>query len=122
VGVGVNMTPDEADHLGKRIINSFRGGPPLTDWREVLEPLDAGKAGTAYMRLRSATDAPSVKQFMDEYRKLDTTPTTTTGPCTRCDDTRFVPGPDIVHNAGTDHERRYSTVEPCRHCNRRSAA
>lgn len=108
------MTPNEADDLGKRIINSFRGGPPLSDWREVLAPLDAGTAGTAYMRLRTSSDAPTVKQFMDIYRSLDTVRPMDRPKCGDCGGCGWVQAEDRIENAGTDNERRYSQCKPCR--------
>ena len=65
------MTAQEADDLAKRIINAWRGGPPLNDWREELARLDAGMAGTAFVRLRrTIEDAPSIARFLAEYRAV----------------------------------------------------
>jgi hypothetical protein len=67
------MSPAEADDLAKRIINTWRGGPPLVEWRQELEQMDAGTAGTAYMRLkRTMEHAPSIARFWGEYNALDT--------------------------------------------------
>lgn len=67
------MTPTEADRLAKRIINTWQGAPPLPEWADTLEPLDAGTAGTAYIRLRNDSDAtPTIARYMAVYRSLDT--------------------------------------------------
>lgn len=67
------MTPDEADQLAKRIINTWHGGPPLAEWRDTLTELDAGTAGTTYVRLRAELDhAPSIARYLSEYRTLHT--------------------------------------------------
>jgi hypothetical protein len=59
----------EATDLAKRIINCWRGGPPLTEWIDELKRLDAGMAGTAYIRLRREHEhAPSIARFLAEYR------------------------------------------------------
>ena len=104
------MTPDDVDFLAKRIINSFRGGPPLQDWREELARLDAGRAGTAYERLRRHSDAPSIKRFLDEYNALDTDRPSELPRCVLCDGTGWVQAPDLV----LPDERRYTQLEPCR--------
>lgn len=63
------MTRDEATELAKRIINCWRGGPPLAEWIEELLPLDNGMASTTFVRLRRTLEhAPSVARFLAEYR------------------------------------------------------
>lgn len=107
------MTPAEADALAKRIINSFRGGPPLADWVEELTRLDAGRAGTAYARLRATLDhAPTIARFMVEYNALDTERPGTRPPCGDCGDTGWIDAPDRVW----PDERTSSQVKPCPHC------
>lgn len=106
------MTPTEADLLGKRIINCWRGGPPLAEWVEELTPLELGQAGTTYARLkRQLEHAPSIARFMAEYRTLDTHDASTRPvPCGWCSDGWVETRP---------HEFRgwvYSGVEPCPHC------
>lgn len=67
------MTLTEATELAKRIINTWRGGPPLTEWTDVLLELDAGTAGTAFIRLRNDTDhTPTIARYLAIYRSLHT--------------------------------------------------
>lgn len=67
------MTPLEADMLAKRIINTWRGGPPLTEWVGVLTTLDYGTAGTCFVRLRDDLEhAPSIAKWMHTYKSLRT--------------------------------------------------
>jgi hypothetical protein len=82
------MTPAEADALAKRIINTWRGGPPLREWIDTLQPLDAGTAGTAYIRLRGTSDqAPTIARYTAVYASLHTKPPNdTTHTCERCTD------------------------------------
>src|SRR5690606_18933814 len=89
------MTDTEGDDLAKRIINAFRGGPPLAEWRDVLAKLDAGRAGTAFVRLRGQLDyAPSIARFMAEYRALDTHDASTRTHCDTCGGSGWAPAPD----------------------------
>ena len=106
------MTPAEADELGKRIINNWRGGPPLAEWREELAELDAGKAGTAYVRLRRTLEhAPSIARFIAEYKSLDTDDASTKDKCGWC------------ANGWTETQRHlahghpYYGWQPCNRCN-----
>lgn len=106
------MTPTEADALAKRIINCWHGGPNIADWRDALEPLDAGRAGTAYARLRNERDhAPSIKAFRDTYNALDTHDGSIRK-CAECVDSGWV---DVVsrfeHNG-----LAYTGAEPCKRC------
>lgn len=112
------MTPTTADELAKRIINTWRSGPALTEWRDELETLDEGRAGTAFMRLRHTSEhSPSIARFISEYRALQTTDGSTEKvDCADCDNTGWVSAPDIVLNAGTDREYRNTQVRPCTRC------
>lgn len=68
------MTPNEAAHLVERIVQTWPTGTRGRIWTETLEPLDAGRAGTAYVRLRGeAENPPSPARFLAVYRSLDTT-------------------------------------------------
>lgn len=78
------MTRDEAEQLAKRIINTWRGGPPLADWVQILEPLEHGYAGTTYVRLRAQDEnPPTIARFLATYRGVrgptDTAPRRETG-------------------------------------------
>lgn len=107
------MNSTEADALAKRMINSFRGGPPLADWVEELTPLDVGRAGTAYARLRSTLDhAPTVARFMVEYNALDTERPGSRPACNDCEGTGWISAPDRVWP-----DNRHSTqCKPCSYC------
>jgi len=99
------MTSEEADTLGKRIINTFRLTPALPEWRDVLATLNHAQAMHTFERCRDTIDgALSIKRFRDEYRALHTN---------RAD------GPTCQHCAGTgwitattdDAPHRYA--KPC---------
>lgn len=70
------MTRQEAEDLAIRISQSFptrRGidGVAVDVWAEYLEPLDAGRAGTAYARLlRKLTAPPAIADFAAEYGQV----------------------------------------------------
>lgn len=67
------MTPSETAHLVERIVQTWPTGPRGRIWTETLEDLDAGRAGTAYVRLRNECEQPpSPGRFMAVYRSLDT--------------------------------------------------
>ncbi len=107
------MTHDEADAIAKRIINCWRGGPPLTEWIEELQRLDAGTAGTTYARLkRTSEHAPSIAKFIAEYNALDTHDASTkAAKCGWCDDTGWT--------ETRRHQARaqvYAGWEPCTRC------
>ena len=104
------MTTDEANDLAKRIINTWRSGPPLDVWREELARLDAGTAGTAYAKLRRTIEhAPSIARFLAEYNSLSTDRPDDRPPCLLCDNSGWIQATDLV----MPDERRYTTVRPC---------
>lgn len=107
------MNRDTADVLAKRIINCWRGGPPLVEWIDELERLDEGPAGTTFVRLRRSIEhAPSIARFMAEYNSLHTDDASTRGPvCGWCDNTGWTQ--TRPHQA---HGVAYSGVEPCDRC------
>lgn len=110
------MTDDEARDLATRFIDTWPGGTKAYIWRETLEPLDAGRAGTAYVKLRREHEhgkAPNPGQFMVAYNALNVA----TGPskpndCIRCDD-GWVEVHGLTHATGTEHERPVSGLKPC---------
>jgi hypothetical protein len=107
------MTREEASELAKRIINCWRGGPPLAEWTDELQRLDAGQAGTAYVRLkRELENAPSIARFIAEYRALNTHDGGNVKPkCGWCSDGGWIPTQRHEFKGGV-----YSGVEPCTHC------
>lgn len=108
------MTRDEADALAKRIINCWRGGPPLDEWRDELEHLDAGTAGTTYARLKRSIDhAPSIARFMAEYNSLHTSDGGTRAPCRYCGDSGWV---QRLWKQWAIGASVYTGAEPCSEC------
>jgi hypothetical protein len=109
------MNEHDADAIAKRIINTWHSGPRLTEWVEVLAGLDAGTAGTAYIRCRNELEhAPSIAKFIAVYRSLHTA---TTHPvdrptCAACDGTGWVDAPNLI----TPDGRSYTQVDRCPHC------
>lgn len=106
------MNHEAADALAKRIINTWRGGPPLQDWVDTLDPLDEGTAGTAYIRLRNENEnAPSIAVFMRQYRSLETATTAPirqdSCPLNRCASDGWITA------SFTADGRPYTGVEPC---------
>lgn len=113
------MTRDEADALAKRIINCWRGGPPLEEWRAELERLDAGTAGTTYARLkRSLEHAPSIARFLSEYKTIDTDDASTRERCGECGGSGWVAGQSSFVKSG----HVYSHALPCLSCPAGAAA
>jgi hypothetical protein len=114
------MTPDAAHELAKRIINTWRGGPNLTEWRDELETLDEGRAGTAFQRLRrTAEHAPTIARFLGEYRAIQSDdPSDPDNTCTTCSNSGWT----IQATADGDplhYEHRgvrYSGAKPCPQC------
>lgn len=108
------MNHQAADALAKRIVGSWRSGPPLQDWVDTLDPLDEGAAGTAYIRLRNEHEgdrAPSCATFRKMYHSLETAATAPirqeTCPLNRC------AGDGWIVGVFTAEERTYEGVEPC---------
>jgi hypothetical protein len=89
------MTHDEASALAKRIINTWHGGPALAEWVDALQTLNAGTAGTAFVRLRDNNETPpSIARFKATCRAIhpdhDPTPTRWTDPGIARDDPRAI--------------------------------
>ena len=108
------MTETEAIDLAARISQTWRSGPPASVWEEELVELDAGQAGTAFVRLRrTSTRAVSVAEFYDTYRAVKPTDASTPRvECPRCDTSGWLyVDPLIVKHGERDIE--YSQVRPC---------
>lgn len=106
------MTEQEADTIAKRIINCWRGGPSLTDWKETLQPLNHGQAGTTYARLRNEREhAPTIKAFRDTYNALDTNDTSE-HQCPDCADTGWIDAYYRYAHNGIP----YTAATPCGRC------
>lgn len=106
------MTPQEADDLADRIMRAWpKMLIPPDEWRDVLRSLDAGTAGTAFIRLRNTEKyPPTIADFLDTYRSL---PTQANQPirtlCTTCGGDGFASFTQWIN----DHE--YTVVKGC-HC------
>lgn len=113
------MTPHEADDLAARITHTWHTNRiPADEWAEVLTPLDAGTAGTAYVRLRNDSDnPPSIARFLATYRSLNTRRLDDQrGDCDHCDGTGWDP---VIFTATDDHTfpgHTYNAVRPCPCC------
>jgi hypothetical protein len=108
------MTPTEADELGKRIINAWKSGPPLTEWREELQALDTGQAGTAFVRLkRTLEHAPTIARFLAEYRSLETHDASNPEMmCGWCSNSGWVASESHYEHKG----HAYTAAMPCANC------
>jgi hypothetical protein len=110
------MSPEAADALAKRIINLWRGGPPLTEWRELLTTLDEGRAGTALVRLRNElTDPPSIARFRSEYKSIHGDPPHRgigEHDCHWCQDTGWTETAPLEAHGG----HVYTGWKPCTRC------
>lgn len=87
----------------------------VTDaWIELLTPLDEGRAGTAFVRLRHSDEPPTPRAFERTYRTINSTPTNRDPfhpGCAHCDDTGWITTANHTRNGTT-----YSGVKPCAHC------
>lgn len=68
------MTPAEAAVLADKLKSSWPSSKITPEvWAEELLPLDAGRVGTAIVRLRRELEhPPSIVRFLQEYRALRT--------------------------------------------------
>jgi hypothetical protein len=69
------MTEDEADTLARRIINTFRTTPALTEWRQVLAHLDHDPACTTFGYCRDhIPEQLPIATYLARYRIITTPP------------------------------------------------
>jgi hypothetical protein len=69
------MTEDEADTLARRIINTFRTTPALTEWRQVLARLDRHWATVTFEHCQDTIpEQLPIATYRAQYRAI-TTPT-----------------------------------------------
>lgn len=108
------MTPIEATDLAVRLGQTWpRSGIAMPVWEEELVELDRGRATTAFVRLRRVLrTAPSIAEFLTEYRAVDITDGGTRrqhGDCAKCTNTGVIPvAPE--HPDGIEQTRG---VRPC---------
>jgi hypothetical protein len=95
------MNPEEAKRLAIRIVNSWHGGPNVDEWASELAEMDAGTAGTTFIRLRRELNhVPSVAHFWHAYRQL-VTPANEPLPCDECDDSGWISAHTDAHDYAT---------------------
>ena len=101
-----------ADDLAQKITGTFRGGPSVAVWAEVLEELHPARAEHAYRRLRDSHDGPlTIARFRDAYRALAGPDRDEQSPnCAACDGTGWIQATEQHHG------RDYPVVKPCRNC------
>lgn len=113
--------PSEAADLAVRITQAWPGrGVDASIWERRLEDLDAGAAGTAFVRLLDTeTRPPSIARFVDTYRAIRATQVRVEERerCDRCGGSGWERAADHVRtDAGGNEVDRCSTVAPCRWC------
>lgn len=83
----------------------------IDQWAEILENIDEGHAGTAFVRLRSSSEkCPSMAEFVKSARSVAATqPAENVDECDWCDGTGWADGGGFT----TDDGRRYTSVTPC---------
>lgn len=95
------MEREPAQSLAKRI--GLHWGSQLTAsqvayWAEELEALDEGAAGTAFARLKTSAHRPTLGQYLEVYKSLNTHDASTRKPpCKDCADTGLIT--DMNHPA-----------------------
>lgn len=114
------MMATEAADLATRISQSWPRGVNTSVWEDVLTPLDAGAAGTAYVRLlHTENTSPTVAKFLDMYRSIRASDIRAEDrpDCDRCGSTGWERGADIVRTDADGTEcYRTTSVAPCRWC------
>lgn len=124
------MTPDQALELGRRIVNTCRPTPPLTEWQEVLAPKNHPMAVRAFEYLREHGNAGAgldIPTYAAKYRELVNPASSRTGAtgapsehCPHCRGCGFEDGPIETETVG-GQPHVYTTVVPCRCTTRRTA-
>ena len=88
-------------------------GALISEWTDVLQTLDEGAAGTAFVRLRNeAKPTISIPEFIGVVRALRTDDPGRREPCGDCDSTGWLAAPDRIWEDG----RTSTQVKPCGHC------
>lgn len=107
------MTPRESEDLAVRLSQTWPKGLPAPAWDDAIRHLDAGVAGTAFVRLRagvSTTTGPTVADFLAAYSALDTKRPDQYADCDHCGGTGWQPV-----TTPSPHGVEYDTgVTPCR--------
>jgi hypothetical protein len=104
------MKAEEADTLGKRIINTFRNTPALTEWRDVLRALDQQRAVQTFELCRNTiADNLPIARYLAEYRARPIDRQHRPA-CTTCDGEGYLK----IYFERNSHE--YAGLSICRDC------
>lgn len=116
------MSPDQATEIGRRIINTMRPTPALTEWVEVLQGQDFDRALRTFRELRDRTDEGlRIGRWMAAYERSGGGSATgararrgePSDSCEWCHGSGWEPGESRWATIkGEPHE--YTTVQPCR--------
>lgn len=106
------MTPTEAEDLATLFRQTWPRGPETLEWETALLPLEHGRAGTAYARMKSSprSGPATLDQFHATYGPAARPATPTHGTCTTCDNTGWI----YIDETGPNG-RTTTAVNPC-HC------
>ncbi|MBP6729966.1 MAG: hypothetical protein KA129_10095 [Microthrixaceae bacterium] len=104
------MLRQEACDLAVRILGVFHG-PQAAEWEDELQHLDAGTAGTTFVRLRREHTGRwlSIADFHAVYRTLRTDDASTkTDPCDACGDSGWLESAQYI-----ERDQLYTGARPC---------
>jgi hypothetical protein len=108
------MNREDARSLATRLSQGWPKGLTASAWEDAITDLDAGQAGTAFVRLQQTINdptGPTVAAFLAYYRTLDTRRPEHVASCDTCDSTGWKP----VIEPHPDGTERHTGVTPC-HC------
>jgi len=111
------MNTHEAEDLAVKIAQTWPKGIAAHIWEEELLPLDTGRAGTAFVKLRrEAKYPPTIADFLERYNAIQTDPADRVE-CKYCDTSGWVDkigyhGPNCGTRTGHACNCR-NGVEPC---------
>lgn len=108
--MGAVVTQDEAAGLATQIAQTWRGLPAAA-WEDDIVDLDAGTAGTVFVRLRrTLVRAPTIAQFRAEVQAATPRRDDDRPHCERCGSTGWADVVDLRAD-GTEH---HVGCAPCR--------
>jgi hypothetical protein len=110
--VGTDVTRAEGVELARMFVQTWPAMKiPPEIWVDVFADLDAGTAGTAFIRARNEEERPpNVAQFLTRYRALDTTHNAPVHRCATCG------GDGMVTDRQMIHAHTYDVLRPCPDC------
>lgn len=107
------MNTTESEDLAVRLSQTWPKGLPAPAWDDALRNLDAGGAGTAYVRLRATVSlitGPSIADFLSTYNSLNTKPYEPRPNCETCGGNGWEP----VWTTNDEGVEYSNGVTPCR--------